>query len=108
MRLTVNQDVAGSIPASGAMDIYQYFQEEYEALSNNINVGFDVVVETKNVVQAFAALEKDILYLIISFKFDTKNIDKLLQTVEDLASNSRKLLKNTENLQHVVKKTMSF
>ena len=90
------------------MDMLQYFDSEYKSLQENINATTNTLLETKQIVLDFAALEKELLYLILSFKFDSNNLDKSLEIVERLAGNARRMLASTTELQKNIQRSMTY
>ena len=107
-RLTVNQLVVGSIPTLGAMDILQYFDSEYKNLQNNIDITSSTLMDMKNVITSFSELEKEVIHLILTFRFDTKNIDKSLEILQKIIYNLRELLEDSNNLVKTFEKTMTY
>lgn len=90
------------------MDILQYFESEYKSLQDNIDATTNTLLETKQIVLDFTSLEKELLHLILTFRFNTKDIHKSLEIIERVTSTAIKFLNSSITLQQTIQKTMSY
>lgn len=107
-RLSVKQLVVGSIPTLGAMEILEYFEEEYKNILSKVDETSLTIVQSKQLIVDLIEIEKQMINLLFEFKLSNKNLDKLLQIVESLAVNARNLLNSSMSVKDTIQKTMTY
>ena len=90
------------------MNIYEYFDEEYNNITSSIDNAFSLVVQSKEMFTSLTMMEKEILSLLMSFKLNTQSIDKTLEILERILSESRSLVTATEKLTTIFQKQTSY
>lgn len=96
-RWTVNPLVAGSSPAPGAMNLLEYFQEEY----NKINRASDTIevlfLQTKNMYDSLNGAYKNILDLRLKpdlSEIPLENMDKIISSMKSFLSELSTLIED--------------
>lgn len=90
------------------MNIYEYFDEEYATIMSSINNASSLMVQSKEIFTSLNTMQKEILYLLMSFKLNTQSVDKTLEILERILSQSRSLVATTEKLTTILEKQTSY
>ena len=90
------------------MNIYEYFDEEYATIMSSIDNASSLIVQSKEIFTSLNTMQKEILYLLMSFKLNTQSVDKTLEILEQILSQSRSLVATTEKLTTILEKQTSY
>ena len=90
------------------MNIYEYFDEEYATIMSSIDNASSLIVQSKEIFTSLNTMQKEILYLLMSFKLNTQSVDKTLEILERILSQSRSLVATTEKLTTILEKQTSY